>query len=162
MRAMPGILRFLLAGVTEEQARWKPAPERWSILEVLGHLAHVEAHGFRGRLEKMLAEDMPRLPSYEPGEHLAAGAYAHPDVAAALGAFATERARSLELLRALPEGVESRGGIHSALGPVTASDLLHEWPFHDLGHLRQIAELLRAVAYYPHLGAWQRFYTVNP
>ena len=26
-------------GVTEQQARWKPAPERWSILEYVEHLA---------------------------------------------------------------------------------------------------------------------------
>jgi hypothetical protein len=40
--------------------------------------------------------------------------------------------------------------------------MLNEWAFHDLGHVRQIAELARAVKYYPSMGPFQPQYTVKP
>ena len=131
-------------------------------MEVLGHLAHVEALGFRERVLRMWREDNPRLESYDPDRYAAAGAYEQPTVAVALDAFARERGRSLTMLRALPADAAARAGVHAELGAVTIGALVNEWPFHDLGHLRQIAELVRAVKFYPHMGAWQKFYTVAP
>ena len=40
LEATPGILRGLMAELTAEDARWKPAPERFSVAEVLAHLSH--------------------------------------------------------------------------------------------------------------------------
>jgi hypothetical protein len=162
LRAMPQILRSLVAGVTQAEARWKPAPSRWSIMQVLGHLAHVEAHGFRGRLVKMLAEHNPTVANYDPDVLAAAGQYDGAGLSAAIDEFARQRELSLAVLRSLPADAAARTGVHSKLGPITIGALIHEWPFHDLGHLRQIAELVRAQKFYPHMGAWREFYTVQP
>jgi hypothetical protein len=162
LRGMPRMVRAVLSGVTEEEARWKPVPERWSAMQVLGHLAHVEIHGFRGRVLRMLREDHPRIESYDPDTFAAAGVYDGAGIADAIDAFARERGLSLAMLRTLSPAALSRGGVHAELGEITIGALINEWPFHDLGHLRQIAELVRAVKFYPHMGAWQRFYTVSP
>ena len=45
------VFEGLAGGVGAEQARWKPAPERWSILEVLNHLYDEEREDFRQRLD---------------------------------------------------------------------------------------------------------------
>ena len=55
MAATPDIVRALLFGVSDEQARWKPAPERYSIAELLEHLSHIEAHCFRSRFDETLS-----------------------------------------------------------------------------------------------------------
>jgi hypothetical protein len=162
LRAMPQVLRALLTGVTEDEARWKPAPGRWSVLEVLGHLAHVEGRGFRGRVLTMLREENPAIDNYDPEAYAAAGEYDAPSLGAALDEFARERGRSLGVLRSLTRETTSRTGRHSKLGTVTILALLNEWPFHDLCHLRQIAELVRSVKFYPHMGAWQKFYKIQP
>jgi hypothetical protein len=162
LRSMPDVIASVVAGLTVDEAAWKPSPPRWSILDVLGHLAHVEVHGFRGRAERICSEDNPVLENYDPDAFCAAGVYRVPDVASGIEAFRRERLRSLELLATIPEPAFSRRAVHQALGPISLSDLLHEWPFHDLGHLRQIAELVRARKFYPHLGAWQRSYSINP
>jgi hypothetical protein len=52
------------------------------------------------------------------------------------------------MLEALPPDSVTRTGVHGQLGPITAGNLLNEWPLHDLGHIRQVAELIRAVKYY--------------
>jgi hypothetical protein len=102
------------------------------------------------------------LESYDPDVYAAAGAYDRPRLETALEEFARERVLSLSLLRTIAPEEMARTGVHSALGPVTLGNLLHEWPFHDFGHLRQISELVRALKFYPHMGAWQKFYTIAP
>jgi len=42
LEATPGILRGLMSELTDDDARWKPAPDRFSVAEVLAHLSHSE------------------------------------------------------------------------------------------------------------------------
>ena len=65
LEATPEILRRLMAGVTGADARWKPAPERFSIAEVLAHLSHSEGHCYRTRLDRFLREQRPE---FEPDD----------------------------------------------------------------------------------------------
>ncbi len=53
-----------------------------------------------------------------------------------------------------------RASISEAREGITLSHLLNEWAFHDLGHVRQIAEIVRAF-FYPHMGPFQKYYKVN-
>jgi len=162
MEATPAILQALLNGVTEAHAAWKPAPNRWSVNEVLGHLSHVEQIGFRGRVERILAEENPSLPGYDPDRFNAEGAFTRPSMAEALAEFVKERTATLRVLDTLTPESLARPGVHGELGPLVLADLLHEIPFHDLGHIRQLAELIRAVQFYPNLGPWQKYYQVHP
>ena len=61
LEATPGILRELMSGISDDEARWKPSPDRFSIAEVLAHLSHSEGHCYRLRLDRFLAEDLPEL-----------------------------------------------------------------------------------------------------
>jgi hypothetical protein len=160
--ALPGVLRALLAGIADDDARWKPSPVRWSILEVLGHLCHVEVNSLRYRAQAILTEDNPKFPDYDPNTFEAAGAFERSTVSAALDEFDRERTISLDLLRTISAAALSRAGRHAALGEVTISNLLHHWVLHDLAHLRQILELIRAVKFYPGAGPWTKFHSINP
>jgi uncharacterized damage-inducible protein DinB len=162
MMALPTILRAVLSGITGKESSWKPSPQRWCILEVLGHLCHVESHSFRPRIEIMLKETDPEFPDYDPSVYEAASLFNRADLTAALDEFEQERARSLELLRTIPSSALTRTGRHSALGTVTMGQLLHHFAMHDLGHLRQIIELIRAVKFYPGVGPWVRYDKVSP
>jgi hypothetical protein len=162
LERMPDMITTVIAGATDEELCWKPAPMRWSVLEVLGHLAHVETHGFRRRAQRILAEDNPLLENYDPDALVAAGAYKHADIASALEVYSRERAHSIELLRTIRAEDLARPAVHGVLGAVTLGNLLNEWPFHDMGHLRQITELMRTVRFYPNVGAWRQFYNPNP
>jgi hypothetical protein len=76
--------------------------------------------------------------------------------------FHRRRHDNLGHLKRVPTEMHARMGVHPELGPITVAHLLNGWAFHDLGHIRQIAELVRAHRYYPHLGTFQKYYTVNP
>ena len=49
------IIRALIAGITQAEARSNPNPESWSILEVMCHLYDIEREDFRPRLDSHLA-----------------------------------------------------------------------------------------------------------
>jgi hypothetical protein len=162
LEATPEILRGLLTSVTAEQTVWKPAPDRWSIAEVLEHLAHVEAHVFRLRVERMVKEDIPELEVYDQDALAAAGQYSGRDVEDSFDHFEEQREDNVAWLTSLPARVLSRKGQHAELGTVTVEQLMNVWAFHDLGHVRQIAEIVRALVYFPKLGPFAKYYSVKP
>lgn len=157
----PIILEKILGGATADSLHWKPAPDRWSIGEVLAHLVEVE-QVFRTRAKRMLEEKDPHLESYDQNAAYAAGKYSSGRAEEHLRQFGHERNLSVRLLRNAPAGSEARTGQHSELGRITLGELLNEWAFHDLGHVKQVAELYRARAFFPRMGGFQRYYTVKP
>ena len=62
----PAVISSLVQGVTPEQARWKPSPDRWSILEVINHLEDEERDDFRTRLDYLLHRPGQPLPPIDP------------------------------------------------------------------------------------------------
>jgi hypothetical protein len=160
LKQTPGFLRDLLAAAAKEQMDWRPAPDRWSITMVLAHLADVEVKGFGQRFWAIAEQDSPFLPAYEQLALFAAGA--EFDGAEQLEIFAERRKQSLVWLHSLPASVMERTGRHEELGTVTFGQLLNEFALHDLGHIRQVAELYRACAFYPNIGPFERYYKMNP
>ena len=71
----PIIIEKIIWAASEEQMSWKPAMDRWSISEVLAHLADVESVGFRERIQKMLDKNNPQLEAYDQNAAYAAGKY---------------------------------------------------------------------------------------
>jgi len=157
----PIILEKMVWAATDEQMHWKPSAERWSISEVLAHLTDLETV-FRGRIQKMLDESDPGLEAHDQNAAYAAGKYSTGKGREHLKQFCHERDRSLSFLRYLSSGNISRTGKHAELGTITIGQLLNEWAFHDLGHIRQIAELYRSHAFFPFIGPFQRYYTIKP
>lgn len=158
----PIIIEKILHTATDEQMQWKPAADRWSIGEVLGHLAEVEVIGFRERVERMLKDDTPQVESYDQNAAYASGRYSAKKARENLHVFCHERDRTLSLLRYVPGSVIGRAAIHSTMGKFTIGNIMNEWAFHDLGHIRQIAELFRSHAFFPSIGPYQRYYTIHP
>src|SRR5438270_11739056 len=99
LEAMPEILRGLMAELSEEDVRWKPAPDRFSVGEVLAHLSHSEGHCYRARLDRFLSEDNLEFEPDAVQFHLALYAASDPDVA--LYHFDWQRDSNVVLLRAL-------------------------------------------------------------
>jgi hypothetical protein len=162
LAATPDILRALLTGISPEQAYWKPKPERYSIAELLEHLSHVEAHCFRIRFDEILATDNPEIEPYDQNAFYAQGTYSNRDAEESLAHWEEQREDNIEFLEALDPKVLSRTGRHTVLGAFTLENILNEWALHDLGHVRQMAELVRAQLYFPEIGPFQVEYVLKP
>jgi hypothetical protein len=160
LEATPAILRGLMTDISEEDARWKPAEDRFSIAEVLAHLSHSEGHCYRARVDRFLAEEMPEFEPDDAQMHLEL--YRNSDPEEDFGHFEDQRETNLELLRGLTAEAGSRKALHRAAGEITLSQMLHEWALHDIGHIRQIAELVRARKYLAGAGPLGKDYQLKP
>ncbi len=160
LEATPEILRGLMAELSDEDARWKPAPDRFSVAEVLAHLSHSEGHCYRMRLDRFMSEP---LPEFDPDDaQMYLDLYRNADPEDAFDYFEEQREMNIEYLRGLPSDAGERKALHREYGEFTLSEMLHEWALHDLGHIRQIAELVRARKYLAGAGPMGRSYKLNP
>ncbi|MGD1070185.1 MAG: DinB family protein [Bryobacteraceae bacterium] len=162
LAATPEVLRLLMGGLSDEDAQWKPAPDRWSVAEILEHLSHIEGHYFRAALDRMVVESDAEIEPYDQEAYAAAGTYANREAEESFAHWEEQREDNVDFLRELDACVLARSARHPTLGIVSAQDLLNEWAFHDLGHVRQITELVRARMYYAKLGPFQVQYQVHP
>jgi enoyl-[acyl-carrier protein] reductase III len=158
--ATPGILRSLMCELSEEDARWKPAPDRFSVAEVLAHLSHSEGHCYRARVDRFLNEDRPVFEPDDAQMHL--DRYRDADAEDAFDHFEDQRETNVEFLRDLPESAGKRVALHKEAGEITLAQMLHEWAMHDLGHIRQVAELVRARKHQAAAGPLGSSYNLKP
>jgi hypothetical protein len=160
LETTPAILRGLMTEISEEDARWKPAEDRFSIAEVLAHLSHSEGHCYRARVDRFLAEEMPEFEPDDAQMHLEL--YRNADPEEDFRHFEDQRETNVELLRGLPAEAGNRKALHREAGEITLAQMLHEWAMHDLGHIRQIAELARARKYLAGAGPLGKGYQLKP
>ncbi len=126
-------------GLSAQEACWKPAPEKWSLLEILCHLLDEEKADFRQRISLTLEDPAQDWPPIDPEAWAGDRDYNTRDLNATLAEFEKERAASLTWLRHLEAPHWSSKKVHPVIGPLLAGDLLASWVAHDLLHLRQAA-----------------------
>ncbi len=137
MAASPDRLRRLLRGLTEKQLATKPAPGKWSIKEIVAHLADGEVIlGSRYRL--IGAHERPAIAIYDQDAFVAKLGVAAAKTADLADDFAMARAVNLGLLDRLPESSWDRVGIHAERGEESIRKLVDMYARHDQHHLRQI------------------------
>jgi DinB superfamily len=134
------VFEALARGLSNEQVRWRPAPDKWSILEVINHLYDEEREDFRQRIALVLADPRQSWPSIDPRGWVITRAYNERDLDQSLDNFLAERDRSLVWLRQLssPNWDNKNQGPN---GTLAAGDLLAAWLAHDFLHTRQLARL---------------------
>jgi uncharacterized damage-inducible protein DinB len=131
----------LCAALSEEDARVKPDPQSWSIVEVINHLYDEEREDFRQRLDLTLHQPEADWPPIDPDGWVTSRAYQQRDLQQSLDNFAAERQRSIAWLQALRDPDWDRAHTHLSGFVLSAGDLLSAWVAHDLLHLRQLIEL---------------------
>ncbi|MFN2179415.1 MAG: DinB family protein [Candidatus Promineifilaceae bacterium] len=133
-------IRLLAQGVDDDQARWRPDADSWSILEVICHLLDEERKDFRVRLDITLHKPDETWPGIDPAGWVTEHNYNEQVLAASLQAFQEEREASLAWLKRL-EAPDWEASYEAPWGTMRAGDLLASWVAHDLLHMRQLVEL---------------------
>jgi hypothetical protein len=158
--ATPDLLRGLMSDLSHEDASWKPAPDRFSVAEVLAHLSHSEGHCYRMRLDRFLTEERPE---FEPDDaQMYLELYRDADPEDAFDHFEEQRENNVEFLRTLEASDGERKALHKSAGEITLNNMLHEWALHDLGHVKQVAEIVRARKYLAGAGPLGQGYNLKP
>lgn len=156
----PEKIRREIAPMSLREMKARPAPGKWSVQEVLAHLCDVEEVGMRARVAAMLEQESPVLHSIDQEARAVEMQYHRKDPRGSLASFTRQRRANLRWLEKLRPAQLKRKGIHEEVGEICVKELVTEWAFHDLGHLKQILEIKR-YALYPRLGNMKAFYRLS-
>jgi len=116
---------------------FKPGPERWSIQEIVCHLADSEANGYI-RCRRAIAEPGAPVMAYDQEQWVAGLKYQEQDPEDALALFRLMRKMSSRLLRSLPAAVWANTMAHPERGPMTLDDWLDIYTAHTPAHIEQM------------------------
>ena len=140
--ATPKKLERLIKGVSTAKLRKRPAPEKWSVAEILAHLADVEiVVGWRMR--SILGSPGTPIQAFDQDAWVAAGHYGKRDPRKALAQLQVAREANLDLLKSLTPDQWKHFGMHSERGQESIEHIARMIAGHDLNHMQQIERILK-------------------
>lgn len=135
----------ILTTITQEQAAtWRDqndAPNGWSVLEVLGHVADFDDY-FYHRAQMMVEQDYPTLPAYNHNALAIEHAYNQQNKDAVYARLVASRARFVEFFENLSDDQWGCAGVHPERGHFTVLDALVQVATHDTTHLEQLTRII--------------------
>jgi len=126
-----------ITGAAGAELDFVPEPGKWSIRQIVAHLADAEIVGAM-RLRRVIAEDQPKLEAFDQDAWTHNLDYARRKTSQALETFRRIRGENYELLKELPEAAFVRVGMHSERGPLTLKQLLQGYAEHAESHAAQM------------------------
>ncbi|MEE9235501.1 MAG: DinB family protein [Candidatus Acidoferrales bacterium] len=142
MATGPQKLARAVRGLTAAQLRRRPRPGKWSIREIVTHLADTELT-YAYRLRAMLAEPGSTIVGYDQDRWNRVAGRARRPLGELLEQIRVVRHANLRLLRSVPRPWWSRYGMHTERGRETVSRMVWLLAGHDVNHRRQIQALRR-------------------
>ncbi len=140
IEATPVQLRSLIANADPEQLTFQSAPGKWSIREILCHLADTEiAFGFR--LRQAIAQEHHTIQPFDQ-DHWAK-LYHNFSAEEALDAFSAIRKWNLLFLQQIGPDSFRKPVTHPERGTMTVRTIMETMAGHDLNHLQQVVQLLQ-------------------
>jgi hypothetical protein len=140
----PVHLRSLVTGATPRELAWTTSPTRWSIVQIVAHLADAEIVG-AWRFRSVLAADGVALQAYDQNAWASAFLYEKTDPTASVALFEALRTATLRVLRSVDPARLEHAGLHSERGQESIDHLMRMYAGHDLNHRAQIERLLDEV-----------------
>jgi hypothetical protein len=134
-----------VSGLAEKVLRYKPAPDKWCILEILGHLADVEIV-YAYRLRQMLADKKPVIAPMDQNDWARNLGYLETPAPELIALYGLNRHANLRLLQRLKPGDLEKSAFHpETKKDFTVAELVERLGTHGASHLAQIERLKKAV-----------------
>jgi hypothetical protein len=142
LASTPRKVAALIKGVPKAKLARRPAPDGWSVTEILAHLADAEiVQGFRIRL--VLGANGIAIQGFDQDAWAHYSHYAKHDPTLSMEAWKVNRARTLRLLKGLPRDMWNYYGVHSERGKETVTRITEMMAGHDINHLKAVRKILK-------------------
>lgn len=137
----PKEIAAAVSGLPDKVLRYKPSPDKWCVLEVLGHLADIEiVYGYR--LRQMLADEKPAIAPMDQDAWARNLNYMKSAPAELVAFYGLARHYNLRLLRGLDAAAFARSAYHPEMQrQFSVAELVERMGGHGAGHLEQIEKL---------------------
>jgi hypothetical protein len=134
-------LANLVKGAAPSKLRKRPAPDKWSVGEILAHLADTEiVVGWR--IRSILGAPGTPIQAFDQDAWAAAGNYAKRDPRKSIEQFRAVRDANLALYKSLSPEQWEHFGMHAERGEESLQRILHMMAGHDTNHILQIERIL--------------------
>ena len=140
LRSAPAEFRSAVEGLSEEERSRPEGPGKWSVRQVLAHMADSEV-AWAWRLRLILAQDRPVLTGYDQDAWAERLGYENADVEASLARFQLLRHSNVQVLERASPTDWQRVGLHPERGEESVEHLTRLYAGHDLLHQRQIRRI---------------------
>jgi hypothetical protein len=139
----PKAIRAAWEATPEEMRTWRPAPDAWSVHEIICHCADSEMGGAL-RIRMLAAEPQPRIIGYDQDAWAITFDYHNRSIDDAFAVIDAVRLWTAPLLTRITEEQWAKVGTHSESGPFSATDWLETYGNHLHGHVDQISANVQA------------------
>jgi hypothetical protein len=139
--AAPARLAKLLKGVSPAKARKRPAPGKWSIAEIVAHIADTELVGGY-RMRAILGQPGTPIIGFDQDAWVTALHYDKRDLKKSFEQYRALREANLALLKSLTPEQWKHEGLHSERGPESVETMARMYAGHDINHIEQIERIL--------------------
>ena len=137
----PALIAELVANKSAEKLTARPAPGKWSVAEILAHLAEDEI-ATAWRYRQMVEHSGIALAGFDQELWAKLGDYASRDPHDSLALYRLLREANLRFLRALTPEQWECFGVHAERGRITVRELATHMVGHDENHIAQIQKIL--------------------
>jgi hypothetical protein len=131
----------LISGVPTEVLRQRPAKDKWSVTEIIAHLAEDELVS-SWRYRQMLEHETPALLDFNQDVWASLGQYNAWSPEDAFAMFRLLREANLRMFERLTASQWERDGIHAERGLITVREHCRHMAAHDINHIEQIKRIL--------------------
>jgi hypothetical protein len=139
----PDRLSSLVEGLSSEDLGRRPAPSKWSVREIVAHLADDELVGAY-RIRLILSSPGTAIQAFDQDVWARTGRYSTADVKESLVLYRCLRQQNLRLLHTLSADEWDLFGVHAERGVESLRDIARYFAGHDINHFRQIESILNA------------------
>src|SRR5579864_4048013 len=141
METVKKLQRFIKP-LSKKQLTKRPAPDKWSIAEILAHLADTElVAGWRMRL--IIGSNGAPVHAFDQDVWANTFDYSRRDPKGSLEVFRVLRENNLELLNSVPKNLWENYGVHQERGKETIAHIVRMFAGHDLNHLGQVEKIAK-------------------
>ena len=133
-------LKKLTRGLTPKQLKWKPQPGKWSIAEIVAHLADAEIVA-SWRMRSVIGENGITIQPFNQDAWASAFQYSERDPKQSLELFRVLRESNLAMLKRIPPATWDNYGMHLERGKESISHLARMFAGHDTNHILQVERI---------------------
>jgi hypothetical protein len=139
-KATAAKLKKLIHGLTPKELKWKPEPTKWSITEIVTHLADCEIVA-SWRLRSVIGANGTAIQPFDQDVWASVFAYNQRDAKQSLELFRVLRENNLAMLKAIPRAAWDNYGMHVERGKETLAHITRMFAGHDTNHVLQVERI---------------------